>query len=89
MTIFEQIRTISNPVRFEILQVLKQNGGPMQAGDISGLISHDVSVPMVSQHLSKLRLNKLILKETLRGRPQYRLNKDAVTSVLRRLEALG
>lgn len=88
MTLHEQIRTLSNPVRFEIMQVLKAHG-PLQAGEIIGRISETVSVPMVSQHLSKLRLNQLVLTETHKGRPQYRVNTKVVSSVLRRLEALG
>lgn len=88
MTINEQIRTLSNPVRFEILEVLKA-GGQMPASEIIKDIKQPVSVPMLSQHLTKLRLTKLVIATNVGGRSQYSLNKDAVSSVLRRLEALG
>lgn len=88
MTIHEQIRTLSSPVRLEILEVLKA-GGQMPASEIIKKIEQPVSVPMLSQHLSKLRLNKLVVSTQYEGRPQYKLNEEAVASVLRRLEALG
>lgn len=88
MTIHEQIRTLSNPVRLEILEVLKA-GGPMHASEIIKEIQEPVSVPMLSQHLSKLRLTKLVEAKNSGGRSQYTLNNKAVASVLHRLEALG
>lgn len=88
MTIHEQIRTLANPVRLEILEVLKA-GGQMPASEIISHLKESVSAPMLSQHLSKLRLNNLILSTSWEGRPRYRLNQKVIDSVLHRLEALG
>jgi DNA-binding transcriptional ArsR family regulator len=87
MNIHEQIRTLSNPVRFEILEVLKRNG-KMPASEIIGQISHDLSPSMVSQHLSKLRLNKLVISESMKGRRQYRVNREALSSVVGHMQKL-
>lgn len=88
MTITEQIRTLANPVRLEILEVLNKSG-KMPASDIIGHVNDEISASQLSQHLSKLRLNKLVTTEDLKGKPQYSINREAVSSVLHRLEALG
>lgn len=87
MNIHEQIRTLSNPVRFEILEVLKRNG-KMPASEIIGQISQDLSPSMVSQHLSKLRLNKLVISESMKGRQQYRVNRETLSSVVGHMQKL-
>lgn len=88
MTTYEQLRTLANPVRIDILQTLKSKGD-MQASEIIENMENQLTVPQLSQHLSKLRLTKLILATPHKGRPQYRVNQPALNSVLSRLEALG
>lgn len=89
MTINEQLRTLSNPVRFKILTVLKGSNKVPASTILEQLDDEHVSVNQLSQHLTKLRLNQLITAEKVKGRPHYTINQKAIASVLSRLEVLG
>jgi DNA-binding transcriptional ArsR family regulator len=88
MTTHEQIRTLSNPVKLEILRTLKYRG-KCPAGVIKRCMKDDISTSQLSQHLSNLRLNQLVVSEKHKGRPQYSLNQEAVNSVISLLAPLG
>lgn len=88
MTIHEQIRTLSNPVRLEILHVLKKEG-ELPASEIIHRITDDVSVPQLSQHLSKLHLHGLVFAQNEKGRRHYRLNQKSVNNMLDELSVIS
>lgn len=66
MGIQETLKALSDPVRREILEHLKQ--GRMPAGDIADLF--DISAPAVSRHLSVLK-NAGLVRDYREGKRIY------------------
>ncbi|MBE6592888.1 MAG: winged helix-turn-helix transcriptional regulator [Ruminococcaceae bacterium] len=78
MGIQKTIKALSDPIRREILELLK--GGRLSAGDIAEKFS--VSAPAVSKHLSILREADLI-RDTREGKYIfYELNTSVLEEVM-------
>ena len=70
MGIQNTLKALSDPVRREILELLKK--GPMSAGDIS---SHfDMTGATISHHLSQLKKADLVLETKEKNFVYYELN---------------
>jgi DNA-binding transcriptional ArsR family regulator len=70
MSFAETFKALSDPVRREILELLKK--GPMSAGDIS---SHfDMTGATISHHLSQLKKADLVLEMKEKNFVYYELN---------------
>lgn len=87
MTESDQLRTLANPVRINILSVLSEKGS-MPASEIMQKIDSDPSVQMLSAHLSKLRISRLVSMDRRANKPVYTVNKEAMLSIVKKLEKL-
>ena len=84
MGIQQTFKALSDPIRREILQLLRQ--GPMAAGDIAARFS--VSGATMSHHLAILREAALVLDERQGKYIYYELNTSVVDDILVWLSAL-
>ena len=80
----ETMKALSDPVRREILNLLK--GGSMTAGDIAGRF--DMTGATVSYHLSQLKKAGLIFESREKNYIYYSLNASVLEEVLLWLQAL-
>ncbi|MBR5479897.1 MAG: winged helix-turn-helix transcriptional regulator [Clostridia bacterium] len=85
MGINETLKAISDPVRRDILSLLK--GGKKSAGEISDKFS--LTAATVSYHLSKLKAADLICEEKSKNFIYYRLNTSVFEEVLTWIYDLG
>ncbi len=85
MGMSETLKAISDPVRRDILQMLKD--GKKSAGEIAEQFS--LSGATVSYHLSKLKSADLILEEKHKNFIYYHLNTSVFEEVLNWLFMLG
>lgn len=84
MGLQQTFKALSDPIRREILQLLRER--PMAAGEITARFS--VSAATISHHLSTLREAGLVLDEK-RGRYiYYELNMSVVSEILGWFSAL-
>ena len=74
----ETMKALSDPVRREILNLLK--GGSMTAGDIAGRF--DMTGATVSYHLSQLKKAGLIFESREKNYIYYSLNASVLEEVL-------
>ena len=81
----ETFKAISDPIRRDILQMLK--GGKKSAGEIAE--QFDLTAATVSYHLSKLKSADLIAEEKYKNYIYYELNTSVFEEVLTWLYALG
>lgn len=81
----ETFKTISDPIRRDILQMLK--GGKKSAGEIAE--QFDLTAATVSYHLAKLKSADLIAEEKYKNYIYYELNTSVFEEVLTWLYALG
>lgn len=78
MALHETLRALSDPIRREILTLLK--GGRMSAGDVTA--HFDISGPAVSRHLSVLKDADLI-RDTREGKYIfYELNTSVFEEII-------
>ena len=80
----ETMKALSDPVRREILNLLK--GGSMTAGDIAGRF--DMTGATVSYHLSQLKKAGLIFESREKNYIYYSLNASVLEEVLLWLQSL-
>lgn len=80
----ETMKALSDPVRREILNLLK--GGSMTAGDIAGRF--DMTGATVSYHLSQLKKAGLIFESREKNFIYYSLNASVLEEVLLWLQGL-
>ena len=80
----ETMKALSDPVRREILNLLK--GGSMTAGDIAGRF--DMTGATVSYHLSQLKKAGLIFESREKNYIYYRLNASVLEEVLLWIQSL-
>ena len=85
MAINETLKAISDPVRREILSMLK--GGRKSAGEIAEQFG--LTAATVSYHLSKLKAAELIAEEKYKNFIYYSLNTSVFEEVLTWIYALG
>lgn len=85
MAINETLKAISDPIRRDILQMLKE--GKMSAGEISE--QFNLTGATVSYHLSKLKDADLISEEKYKNFIYYELNTSVFEEVLTWIYALG
>lgn len=81
----ETFKAISDPIRRDILQMLK--GGKKSAGEIAE--QFDLTAATVSYHLAKLKSADLIAEEKYKNYIYYELNTSVFEEVLAWLYALG
>ena len=80
----DTMKALSDPVRREILNLLK--GGSMTAGDIAGRF--DMTNATVSYHLSQLKKAGLIFESREKNYIYYSLNASVLEEVLLWLQAV-
>ncbi|MBQ9687252.1 MAG: winged helix-turn-helix transcriptional regulator [Oscillospiraceae bacterium] len=80
----ETMKALSDPVRREILNLLK--GGRMTAGDIAGRF--DMTGATVSYHLSQLKKAGLVFESREKNFIYYSLNASVLEEVLLWIQAL-
>lgn len=80
----ETMKALSDPVRREILMLLK--GGRRTAGDIAS--NFDMTAATVSYHLSQLKRAGLVFEERDRNFIYYTLNASVLEEVLLWLQSL-
>ena len=80
----ETMKALSDPVRREILNLLK--GGSMTAGDIAGRF--DMTGATVSYHLSQLKKAGLIFESREKNFIYYSLNASVLEEVLLWIQSL-
>ena len=80
----ETMKALSDPVRREILNLLK--GGSMTAGDIAGRF--DMTGATVSYHLSQLKKAGLIFESREKNYIYYSLNASVLEEVLLWIQSL-
>lgn len=85
MGISETLKAISDPVRREIIEMLKK--GKMTAGDITS--SFDLTGATVSYHLSALKKAGLIAETKYKKYIYYQLNISVFEEVLIWIKGLG
>lgn len=85
MGINETLKAISDPVRRDILQMLK--GGRKTAGEIAE--QFDLTGATVSYHLTKLKSADLIAEEKYKNFIYYELNASVFEEVLTWIYGLG
>ena len=85
MGINETLKAISDPVRRDILTMLK--GGKRSAGEIAE--HFDLTGATVSYHLSKLKSADLIIEEKYKNFVYYNLNTSVFEEVLTWIYQLG
>ncbi|CAM3355127.1 autorepressor SdpR family transcription factor [Vagococcus fessus] len=85
MGMSETLKAISDPVRRQILEMLK--GGDLSAGDIAERI--DLTNATVSYHLSQLQKAGLIEKRKEKNFIYYELNLSVFEDVLMWIQRLG
>ena len=78
MSFSDTMKALSDPVRREILNLLK--GGSMTAGDIAGRF--DMTNATVSYHLSQLKKAGLIFESREKNYIYYSLNASVLEEVL-------
>lgn len=78
MSIRETFKALGDPVRREILEMLK--GGSMRAGDIAARF--DMSQATVSYHLSQLKKADLIRETKHKNFVYYELNASVFEEIL-------
>ena len=78
MAFAETFKALSDPVRREILQLLKN--GKMSAGEIGG--HFDMTGATVSYHLSQLKKAELILEEKKKNYIYYQLNTSVFEEIM-------
>jgi len=81
----ETLKAISDPVRRDILQMLK--GGKKSAGEIAE--KFNLTGATVSYHLAKLKSADLIVEEKYKNYIYYELNTSVFEEVLTWIYALG
>ena len=81
----ETLKAISDPVRRDILQMLK--GGKKSAGEIAE--KFNLTGATVSYHLAKLKAADLIVEEKYKNYIYYELNATVFEEVLTWIYALG
>ena len=78
MTFAETFKALSDPVRREILEILKQ--GPMSAGEIG---SHfDMTGATISYHLKVLKQADLVFETREKNYIYYQLNTTVLEEIL-------
>lgn len=85
MGINETIKAISDPVRRDILQMLKE--GRRSAGEIADRF--ELSGATVSYHLSKLKSADLIIEQKQKNFIYYELNASVFEEVIAWIYSLG
>ena len=80
----ETMKALSDPVRREILNLLK--GGRMTAGDIAGRF--DMTGATVSYHLSQLKKAGLVFESREKNYIYYSLNASVLEEVLLWIQSL-
>ncbi|MBQ9974051.1 MAG: winged helix-turn-helix transcriptional regulator [Oscillospiraceae bacterium] len=85
MGINETLKAISDPVRRDILQMLR--GGKKSAGEIAE--HFNLTAATVSYHLSKLKKADLITEQKHKNYIYYELNTSVFEEVLTWIYALG
>jgi DNA-binding transcriptional ArsR family regulator len=80
----DTMKALSDPVRREILNLLK--GGRMTAGDIAGRF--DMTGATVSYHLSQLKKAGLVFESREKNYIYYSLNASVLEEVLLWLQSL-
>lgn len=81
----ETLKAISDPIRRDILQMLK--GGKKSAGEIAE--HFNLTAATVSYHLSKLKSADLIAEEKYKNFIYYELNASVFEEVIVWLYSLG
>ena len=81
----ETLKAISDPVRRDILQLLK--GGKKPAGEIAE--QFNLTGATVSYHLAKLKNSELITEQKYKNFIYYELNASVFEEVLTWIYALG
>ena len=84
MSFSDTMKALSDPVRREILNLLKS--GSMTAGDIAGRF--DMTNATVSYHLSQLKKAGLVFESREKNFIYYSLNASVLEEVLLWLQAL-
>ena len=84
MAFAETFKALSDPVRREILNLLK--GGRLTAGEIAG--KFDMTAATVSHHLSQLKKAGLVFESREKNYIYYSLNASVLEEVLLWLQDL-
>lgn len=85
MGMSETLKAISDPVRRDILQMLK--GGKKSAGEIAE--KFDLTGATVSYHLAKLKSADLIAEQKYKNYIYYELNSSVFEELLTWIYSLG
>lgn len=85
MTFQQTFKALSDPVRREILELLRD--GPLSAGEIAG--HFEMTGATVSYHLSQLKKADLIQEEKQKNFIYYRLNTSVFEDIIRWLIMIG
>lgn len=78
MAFAETFKALSDPVRREILQLLK--GGKLPAGEIAG--HFDMTGATISYHLSILKKAELVREEKIKNFVYYELDTSVVEEIM-------
>lgn len=78
MPVTDIFGAIANPVRRQILDLLRE-GGPRAAGEIAG--EFHLNRPAISEHLQVLRMVGLVSEEAQGRQRIYRLNPGSLSEV--------
>ena len=78
MTFAETFKALSDPVRREILEILKQ--GPMSAGDIGA--HFDMTGATISYHLKVLKQADLVFEKKKKNYIYYQLDTTVLEEIL-------
>lgn len=79
MGLDEAFVALSDPIRREIIELLKKN--KMSAGEIAERF--DITAPAISYHLRKLKAGNLITEERVKTYIYYSFNPSAFNEVMR------
>ena len=85
MSMSETLKAISDPIRRDILSLLKE--GKKSAGEIGE--HFDLTGATVSYHLAKLKKADLIVEEKYKNFIYYELNTSVFEEVIKWIYALG
>lgn len=85
MTFQDTFKALSDPVRREILELLR--AGPLSAGEIAG--HFDMTGATISYHLSQLKKAELIEEEKQKNYIYYRLNTSVLEDIINWLIKIG
>lgn len=88
MSIYEKLRVTANPIRMEIMQVLKDQGS-LTPKEIGEKLESQIHQSQLSQHLTKLKIHELVKVDTRQGKRLYQVHQPNLDSVVEKVSCLA